>query len=268
MRTLFYAFAAILLVSSLANAQAISPSEVVNNWIDSAEPMHTNLQHVGWSVQGSEVRTPDYGMRLSNFTQEGGSFKGSFRTTGNDDDVIGFVFGFQDSDNHYRFAWDAFDNNNGHQDPLGTNGVNNSVGLSGGPGGTVGANGGVHGLPTGQAGVHGIRLIKEENGVISYLYQDPAPSGAQRWKRNTLYDFSISRNNNQLSFSIVESGVGPLVDVQVTDSTYTTGNIGVFASSQSPIFFSNLKAVAVPEPSSVVLIALGGLFLFLRNKRK
>ncbi len=169
MRTMLHVMIAILVIGSFTYAQSISPSEVVNDWIDTGEPRGGGNTGA-WNVSGSEAQAPDHGMRLSDFTLDGGSFSGSFRTTGGDDDQIGFVFGFQDQSNHYRFAWDAFDSNNGHNDALGTNGVANSAGLSGGPSGSIGAGG----------GVHGIRLLKEVGGVNTYLYQDPGPSDARR----------------------------------------------------------------------------------------
>lgn len=239
------------------NAVPFSATQLLSDWTQQANP-HSNSSGT-WGQSNGTLTSPDSGLLLSDFVVNGDfTFSGRMRTTSADDDIMGFTFGFQDNANNYRFAWDSFDNNNGFSDALGTNGVANSTGLSGGPSGSTGAGG----------NVHGIRLLKEINDTNTFLFQDPGPSGARRYDRGVSYDFVVQRQGNNISFTLDEVGGGNLVNQNFTDSTYLNGRLGLYSSSQ-PVLFENIdiEIGSVPEPSSILLFGLAAGFLALRRRK-
>ena len=142
--------------------------------------------------------------------------------------MIGFIFGYQDMDNHYRFGWDAYDYNSGYSDVGGTNGM---------------------------------RVIKEVAGTNNFL-----TSNSTRWARNVHYNFSITRSGSTFNVKIIQqSNAAILLNYTGTDSQFATGKVGIYTASQSPVYFYNID-VTVPEPSSCLMI-LGivcSLFLYRR----
>ena len=173
-----------------------------------------------------------------------------------DDDLLGFYFGFQDLDNHYRLGWDAFDiplvfpnHPIGVGDLLGTNGEANLPNPN-----QVGF----------QEGVHGLRIIKEVDGINTFLYQDPVGEPVP-WKRFTDYGVTIRRLGDELLVLVEELGdEGPVATVfnrTFVETTLTSGYVGIYTDSQFGVGFSNVT-VPVPEPSSLALLivsAAGGL---------
>ena len=227
---------------SPAGAVDISATDVFNNWSRFPAPS-SELENGTVAIVGNEIGLFGPGGEparslISDFVLTGNStFSGSFRTTGTDDDLIGIIFGWQDLDNHYRFGWDAFDVNQGALDTLGANGVVNASPLP---------------------GVHGRRLIAESADVNTFLFQDPGPNGAIPYARNTLYNFAIERNGNLLNFFLEIDGGATLLDLSVSDTTFTSGRVGIYSDSQSAALFSNLMVVSdVPEPGPILLLGLG-----------
>src|SRR5262249_15157257 len=106
--------------ASSARADMISPTEALANWSKVEDPYaHFNVDW--WKVTGANSENLDYdnvppgraadpiGQALvSNFTVTG-DFTFSARVTSlhTDDDIFGLVFGYKDSNNHYRLSWDG-----------------------------------------------------------------------------------------------------------------------------------------------------------------
>lgn len=193
-----------------------------------------------WTLSGAEVKSPDHGSIISDFTlnaSPGFTFSGRFRTTGSDDDILGFIIGYQDLGNHTRFAWDAFDVNSGWGDDTGTNGVPNWSGD--------------------YTDVHGVRVLQEISATNTFLFQDPGPNGARKWLRNTNYDFEVTVSGSSLSVVVDRVGVGNILNYSGTAGADLSGNVGLFAASQSPVYFSNLEYAVVPVPGAAVLGMIG-----------
>ena len=84
----------------------------------------------------------------------------------------------------------------------------------------------------------------------------------------SLYNLSYSVDTTSGALSSVVfngSSVSGLTSSAFTDAA--TSFVGVASYSQSRGTFDNLVVTAVPEPSSVVMIALGGLGLVLNVRR-
>ena len=98
--------------ATFAQAVPISSTEIVNNWSS------VNLYGAGgpdlvdWTAVGDEVTngpssnvTNTIGGIVSDFETLGDfSFSSDFRMP-NNDNVVSFVFGYQDNNNHYRLSW-------------------------------------------------------------------------------------------------------------------------------------------------------------------
>ncbi len=230
------------------NAVPFSATQLLNEWTQENNP-HSDSNTGAWGQSNGTLISPDSGLLLSDFVVNGDfTFSGRMRTTSADDDIMGFTFGFQDSANNYRFAWDSFDNNSGFGDGLGTNGVSNVSAIPG--------------------GVHGIRLLKEVASNNTFHFQDPGPNGARQYERNVSYDFVVQRQGNNVSFTLDEVGGGNLVNINFNDSTFLNGRLGLYTSSQ-PALFENIdiEIGSVPEPSSILLFGLAAGFLALRKRK-
>ncbi len=231
-------------------AAPINSGDLLANWIQTDNPRdgYTGT----WSQAGSEVKSPDFGAIVSDFSTTGDFvFSGSFRTEAQDDDIIGFIWGWQNADNNYRFGWDAFDFNNGHVDWLGTNGIDNH--------------------PT-ASGVRGMRVLEEALGINTFHSQQGTSPTA--WSRNTLYDFSVSMVGNDFTVLITE-GASTLLDVTFNDDSFPTGRIGLYTSSQPNVYFSNIdftdnstqEGGSIPAPTTLALLGIGLAGLGYRRKK-
>ncbi|NUM36008.1 MAG: hypothetical protein HUU50_15810 [Candidatus Brocadiae bacterium] len=227
MRNIFLVLALVSISMSYAATINFTASEINTNWTSLGNPRDGSTGT--WSVSGSENVSPDSGAKISNIVMGDGIFSGTFRTTGSDDDMIGFIFGYQDMDNHYRFGWDSYDYNGGYADLGGTNGM---------------------------------RVIKEVAGTNYFLAQN-----STRWQRNVYYNFSVTRSSSNFNVKIVrQSDAAVLMDYTGTDSQFSIGNVGIYTASQSPVYFSNIS-MNVPEPATFLMM-FGTFLSILFYKRR
>nr|WP_161602059.1 hypothetical protein [Aliiglaciecola lipolytica] len=169
--------------------------------------------------------------------------------TCNDNDILGIVFGWQDSSNHYRLGFSQGDNSTAQA-------VSDITGRN------------------------GLFLIREVNGSSSTL----AHWSNVFWQDEQTYNFSVGRLGDEISFSLNgmgldtaqnQSGALPsdsvfqtqnagmtAVDISynLLDSTFLGGRVGVYTESQTAIFsgltFDNLIKVSAPPVFATALIAL------------
>lgn len=176
---------------------------------------------------------------VSNFSQSGDFvFSGRMSAGPSDNDNMGVTFGFSDLSNHYRLGWE------------------------GGGFGDIGSG------SLGASGANGLFLVVEQGGVGSVLFQN----ASLNWALNTDYDFTVSRTGNDISFTILQ-GLTVVESQTVTDTTFLSGQIGVYTESQAAEFsnlaHTDLSVVAVPEPNTLFVLgfALAGLGIARRRMR-
>ena len=234
LKAILAAAAGLVASDATVRADMITPTEAVNNWVRFQEPVvGYNIDY--WKVAGTNGEFLDYdnspasqqlpmGQVLASDFIQTTDFVFSFRiqTTRSDGDIWGAVFGWQDTNNHYRLDWDA--------------------------GGLKEAD-----------FKDGLHLFREVNGVNTELFY---PTPRPYYERRVPYDVTVGRTGNRIFINIDKVGGPHIADFSTIDTAFMTGRVGVFNSSQnirvSNINFSSL----VPEPSSLVLVGLGGAIAF------
>jgi hypothetical protein len=198
----------------------------------------------------------DPSMYLNNISQTSYAMDGSWQvipSSYNDDDFIGFVFGYQDSSHFYIMDWKQSD-----QDQAG------------------------YGVA--QEGFT-IKRISADSVVDLTLSDFWSSTGSASstilasefgdtlgWSENTAYGFHLGFEPGKFSIT-VSLGATALWDVTVNDSTYTYGQFGFYNHSQEQVQYSGFEQTPypppIPEPSTLFLLGSGvaGLALYGRNRR-
>jgi hypothetical protein len=176
--------------------------------------------------------------------------------TCDDDDILGLVFGWQDASNHYRLGWSQGDGSN-------ASGMKDITGKT------------------------GLFLVKEENGDSNTIEH----WNSDFWTENVDYTFSVSRFDDVISlmvegimqnFAGLQSGILPATPVvgsafktinfSIVDTTFTSGNVGIYTESQTAEFKKLSVKIAAPivnvsAPSIYALVFLSGLALLGHRNR-
>lgn len=216
--------AAIFLVGFGGVAQAATLD--TSSWTGALSPSY-GFDNGSWSTGGTSASIGrKYSALISDYGTDGDfSFSGQMTQTSSNvkgDGNMGVVFGWTDASNHYRMGWSA-----------------------------------EVGLPDGDAGSSnqfGFWLIKEIGGIDTVLVNNIT----LEFSVNTPYDFSIERDGDNILYSLFE-GNTELQSGVITDTTYMTGKVGVYAERNASRF-SDLELAPIPLPGTLPLLA-GGLVL-------
>ena len=210
---------------------SVSAAEAFNNWGREPDPIRGSNTD-DWIVSASELRctgNAHSGQSLvSDFTlSEDFSFTSRIQNRDTDDDRYGLIFGYQDPNNNYRFSWERRGGNGGIPE------ADNSRGLS---------------------------LIREVGGASTSLFNLPSTY----WVQNTPYDVTVFRLGDEIGFEVKEVGGTVVASTSITDTTFLSGEIGLWNTSQRTRY-SNLEYTTdVPEPTAV-LASLGLALGLLRR---
>lgn len=196
---------------------------------------------VGLRGQAPEKRGNSSGSLVSDFELFGDFlFSGYFSPTTvnyDDNDIIGIIFGWQDAENHYRLGWSQTQRPNTDDDKA----IADITGRT------------------------GLFLIREVAGVSQTLFN----ISDLFWQDDAQYSFDVRRVANQLDLNF-----GGNV-FSVTDSTFTSGHVGVYTESQTGRFWglnvSDTSISALPRPVSepgAFMFASGLAMLAVVSRRK
>lgn len=228
----------LILATALAGLSGMASAAVVDtdNWIAGDTPAY-NLNADSWVTggTGATYTSNSGGSLTSDFTSSGNyTYSGSVRSTGGDDDNMGFLLGWTDGSNHIRIGME-----------------------SGGFGDNA--------APSPYL-ANGFWIIEEIAGVSTVLYEQAAFD----FVAGQTYDISLTVTGSSVSFDFGSLGSSIYADTFVASAS-TTGSVGVYTESQTAAF-SNLAVVEntapVPLPAGLPLLlaGLGGLALIRRTR--
>ena len=163
------------------------------------------------------------------------------RTT-SDDDFIGFVFGWQSTNDFYLFSWKQ-----GNQSPA----LNGLV------------------LAHVTAGISNIPWDHQNNHTGYQVLDTNLGTG---WADNTPYEFTIGYRTNAIDVSIAGGSFGTGTSVLSANGSFAAGQYGFYNFSQSTVTYSGFEdnappPVGVADSASTSLLLLLGLAALGRFRR-
>lgn len=165
----------------------------------------------------------DSSFLLSDFNLSDAQMEGTWRVnTGNDDDFIGFVFGYQNSEHFYLFDWKQADQN----DPLGFAQRGMSVKV-------FSADSPLTGRDFWPTAGNGTR--------VRTLFHNTVP-----WADFTDYQFTLQFHPGEIKIT-VKRGDTVLADFTVNDDTYTNGKFGFYNYSQEAVRYSGFRRLSLAQ---------------------
>lgn len=171
----------------------------------------------------TQIVNADAAILLSDFNFSNGQMDGTWRVnTTVDDDFIGFVFGYQNSEHFYLFDWKKADQN----DPLGFAERGMSVKV-------VNAGSTLTGNDFWPTNGNGTR--------VRTLFHNTVP-----WVSFTDYQFTLQFRNGEIKI-VVKQGATVLADITVNDSTYTNGLFGFYNYSQEQVRYSGFRRLSLAQ---------------------
>lgn len=190
----------------------------------------------GSNVFQSTNGQPTYFLSEDNYINT--VFSGSFGVeTSSDDDYIGFVFGYNNSDDYLLFDWKQ--------------GWHNSA---------------ESGFTLSRISGSNVDLWGHSGSDLTVLASDYTTRDTFRgWLDNTSYAFTLDYSDTNIRIDIDGNTI---FDV---DGSFSDGKFGFYNYSQSHVRYSGFEQAVsenVPEPSTLVIFALGVMGLAVRRFEK
>ena len=171
----------------------------------------------------TQIVNADAAILLSDFSFSNAQMDGTWRVnTTTDDDFIGFVFGYQNSEHFYLFDWKKAD----QSDPLGFAERGMSVKV-------VNATTALTGNDFWPTAGNGTR--------VRTLAHNTVP-----WVSFTDYQFTLRFFPGEIKIT-VKQGATVLADITVNDSTYTNGLFGFYNYSQEQVRYSGFRNLSLAQ---------------------
>jgi len=198
--------------------------------------------NAGWVASGdcsSVEQVVDNNARsfwLSGFSVDDEIISFDMRVENDDNDAIGFTWGYQDPSHFYYLNWNA------NKKAPGTI-VGQFIGISG----------------------SGAAPSEDDwNGTgADSVELDTFPPG---WTRDVTYQVILDLSTAGQFHIQISSPTDLLADTVIVDDTYGSGQFGFFTGSQGGAIFSNVSVI--PEPSTATLVTLGLVLLAARAARQ
>ncbi|MCM8531847.1 MAG: PEP-CTERM sorting domain-containing protein [Lentisphaeraceae bacterium] len=197
----------------------------------------------------TQVENSDPSVFLNGVDQSNFSMNGTIRVnqTG-DNDLIGFVFGYQDSSNFYVFDW--------KQDPQVYANTTAQEGFS------------IKKISANQESDLSAADFWSSSNTASMTNLESSYGAGKGWQDNVFYDFELNFAPGLFSIKVTD-GNNVLWDVTVNDNSFNSGQFGFYNFSQAQVEYAGINQVT-PEPSSYALMLLGliGLVAFSRRRQQ
>lgn len=204
-----------------------------------------------WILSGdkktvTQIVNADPSMYLNNLNQTAYKMEGTWQVkeTGGDDDFMGFVFGYKDDSHFYLMDWKQ-----GQQDYVGRTAFE-----------------GFSVKKISATNKSDLDLVDfwsstdtTHTTILSTNY-----GGDKGWVDNTIYKFILDFTVAGFSIKVQNAdGTATLWDVDINDTSYTSGQFGFYNFSQQDVEYSGFTQTGgeivdpVPEPATMVLFGLG-----------
>ncbi len=212
----------------------------------------------GDNLSVTQTVNADASILLSDFEVTDTAIQGGWRMgSSDDDDFVGFVFGYQDRGHFYLFDWKR-----GTQDGAEVGMSIKVVNLGAFSDGGIGFDAGADAGPDGGAPV---QLLTSDlwptagSANVQVLRQNGEPlRNSVPWAYNTDYAFFLEFHPGSFRITVnreATDGGAPteLVSWSVQDSTYQNGKFGFYNYSQGPVTYTSFTRRDTPGACSTVL---------------
>lgn len=199
----------------------------------------------------TQTLNADPSMYLNGIDQTSYSMDGSWQVkTTDDNDFMGFVFGYQDAGHFYMMDWKQnFQTEPGY-------GTANE-GLS------------IKKVSADSSGDLGLGDFWRSEGTDNVSVLASKFGMGTGWSDNILYDFHLDFEPGVFTIRVSEDGTD-IWNVTVNDGSFKTGEFGFYNFSQKMVEYSGFEqtgGTAVPEPSTMFLLFSGIVGLVIFRKR-
>ncbi|WDE12483.1 PEP-CTERM sorting domain-containing protein [Thalassomonas haliotis] len=246
--------AGIILSASTLATQAYAGSIDLNSWSQQGHAANGNwtVAPDGSSVVQSINGNPTFFVSPESFINK--EFTGSFGVeTTDDNDFVGFVFGYNGLDDFYLFDWKQ-----------GTQTYNGQVGYEGFTLSKISAG----------ADVTSLNSLWDHNGTgVTVL--DTDYGNDRGWADNTVYEFTLGYTDTEINIGI---NGGDFVNEQIFSISgldNQAGHFGFYNMSQATVRYSGFEedtctenCGTVPEPSTLAIFALSLIGIGARRFKK
>lgn len=220
-----YCVILLTIIFSFANYVYAEPLDL-SGWTSSVYDLQGGQTPANWVLSTdkksvTQVVNADPSMFLNNLKQTSYKMEGTFQVkTSSDDDIIGFVFGYQNDTNFYVFDWKQ------KKQSLSNYGTAEE-GFS------------IKKISAANKSDFTLEDFWSSTDTVHTTVLATNHGTGKGWKTNTLYKFILDFTSAGFNITIQdETGTTTLWDIFVPDTTYTNGQFGFYNFSQESVEYN------------------------------